>query len=83
MCININKSMAQRIVVYVLTFCVFLFVVLQTVFYFSSKRQIEEITLKSAELETGKTMLEAEKILLSVTKVARNYKWVLEDERRG
>lgn len=78
--ININKSLAQRIVVYVLTFCVFLFVVLLSVFYFSSKKQIEEVTIKNAELTTNNAVLDAEKILLSVTRIAENYKWIIEHE---
>ncbi|MEL7589631.1 MAG: SpoIIE family protein phosphatase [Prolixibacteraceae bacterium] len=80
MLINTKKSLSLRIVVYVLTFCVFLFILLLSVFYISSKSKIEKATLTNAQLRTNNVVLDAERILLSVTRIVDNYKWIIENE---
>lgn len=76
--LNINKSLASRIVLYVLVFCIFLFLISLTVFYFFSKNQIEKMTYKNAEVLTHNTVLETEQILMPLTRIATNYKWIIE-----
>jgi phosphoserine phosphatase RsbU/P len=77
--LNINKSLASRIVFYVLTFCVLLFLISLSVFYVFSKKQIEEMTYKNAEILTNNTVLKTEQIIAPITKIATNYKWIIEN----
>jgi len=77
--LNINRSLASRIVFYVLTFCVFLFIVSLSVFYVFSKKQIKEMTYQYAETLTKNTVLKTELKLSPITKIAYNYKWIIEN----
>jgi len=79
MIFNINKSLASRIVFYVLTFCVFLFLISLSVFYFFSKKQIEEMTFKNAEAIANNTVYKTEQVLNPITKITNNYKWIIEN----
>ena len=78
--LNINRSLASRIVFYVLTFCLFLFIVSLSIFYFFSKNQMKEMTYDYAEAITNNTVLKTELILSPITKIANNYKWIIENE---
>ena len=78
--LNINRSLASRIVFYVLTFCVFLFIVSLSVFYFFSKKQMRDMTYNYAAAITNNTVLKTELILSPITKIANNYKWIIEKE---
>lgn len=80
---NINKSLSLRIVVYVLSFCMLLFLLVLLVFYFFSRKQIEEMTLKNAEIITNKTVMDVERTLLPIAHVAQNYKWILENKEQN
>ena len=75
MSLNINKSLTFRIVFYVLSLCVFLFIISLSVFYFFSKSQLEKMTYKNAEMITTNTVLQIEQILNPIMKIADNYKW--------
>jgi phosphoserine phosphatase RsbU/P len=77
--LNINKSLASRIVFYVLTFCVFLFLISFSIFYFFSKKQIEEMTFKNAEGLANNTVYKTEQVLSSITKISKNYQWIIEN----
>lgn len=77
--LKIYKSLASRIAFYVLTFCVLLFIISQSVFYIFSKNQIEEMTLKNAEAVAKITVHETEQVLMPITKIANNYKWIIEN----
>ena len=79
MIFNINKSLASRIVFYVLTFCLVLFTLSLSVFYFFSKNQIEKMTYQNAETLTNNTALKIEQILSPITKIGENYKWIIEN----
>ena len=79
--LNINRSLASRIVFYVLTFCLFLFIISLSVFYFFSKKQMKEMTYNYAEAITNNTVLKTELILSPITKIANNYKWIIENKR--
>lgn len=76
---NINKSLSSRIVFYLLSFCVVLFLILLSTFYYLSKRQIEFMTYKNAEAIANNTVLKAEQVLVPITKIANNYKWIVEN----
>jgi sigma-B regulation protein RsbU (phosphoserine phosphatase) len=76
---NINKSLSSRIVFYLLSFCVVLFLILLSTFYYLSKRQIEIMTYKNAEAIANNTVLKAEQVLVPITKIANNYKWIVEN----
>lgn len=76
--LNINKSLASRIVFYVLIFCILLFIISLSVIYTNSKKQLEAMTYKNAEALANNTVLKAEQILGPITKIANNYKWILE-----
>lgn len=77
--LNIRKSLPLRIVFYVLLFCILLFVMILSIFYSVSKRNIEKITFKNAENLTESAVYELEKVLFPITEVARNYSWIIED----
>lgn len=78
--LNINRSLASRIVFYVLTFCLFLFIISLSVFYFFSKKQMKEMTYNYAEAITNNTVLKTELIISPITKIANNYKWIIENK---
>lgn len=78
MSITINRSLTNRIVFYVLTLCVLLFVVSLSVFYLFSKKQLEEMTYNNAKTITENTVLQIEQILTPIMKMAHNYKWQVE-----
>jgi sigma-B regulation protein RsbU (phosphoserine phosphatase) len=77
--LNINKSLATRIVFYVLTLCVALFIISLSVFYFFSKKQIEEMTFKNAEALANNTVYKTEQVLNPITKITNNYLWIIEN----
>lgn len=77
MSINIKKSLTFRIVFYVLSLCVFLFIISLSVFYFFSKSQLEKMTYKNAEMITSNTVFQIEQILNPIMKIADNYKWLV------
>jgi sigma-B regulation protein RsbU (phosphoserine phosphatase) len=79
MLLNINKSLASRIVFYVLTLCVLLFLISLSVFYFFSKQQIEEMTYKNAEAIANNTVFKTEQVLNPITKISKNYQWIIEN----
>lgn len=72
---KIKKSLTKRIVFYVLTLCIILFVVSLSVFYIFSKKQLEEMTYKNAKITTENTILQIEQILAPIMTIANNYKW--------
>ncbi len=78
MIFRINKSLASRIVFYVLTFCVFLFLISLSLFYVFSKGTIEEMTYKNASAITQNTVYKTEQVLLTTEKILGNYKWLME-----
>ena len=80
---NINKSLSLRIVVYVLSFCMLLFLLVLLVFFFFSRKQIEEMTLKNAEIITNKSAMDVERTILPIIRVAQNYKWILENKQQS
>lgn len=79
MIFNIKKSLASRIVFYVLTLCVLLFILSLSVFYFFSKRQIEEMTFKNAEALANNTVFKTEQVINPIMKITNNYLWVIEN----
>lgn len=72
-----NKSLSGRIVFYVLSLCILLFIISLSVFYFFSKHQIEEMTYQNAEALTANTVLKIEQILVPITKISNNYQWII------
>lgn len=75
---NINKSLSSRIVLYVLVFCILLFVISLGAFYLFSKKQIETMTYSNAESTANQLVYRTEQVLLPITKIANNYKWIIE-----
>ncbi len=73
-----KKSLASRIVFYVAAFCVLLFLISLSVFYFFSKKSIEEKTLENARELTQNTVLKTEQVLISSEKILNNYRWLIE-----
>jgi len=73
-----KKSLATRIVYYVAAFCVFLFLISLSVFYFFSKQSIEEKTIENARELTQNTVLKTEQVLISSGKILNNYRWLIE-----
>jgi len=71
-----NKSLSSRIVFYVLSLCVVLFLISLMVFYASSKQQLEEMTYQYAEEVTQKTVLQTEQFLSPVVKLAEQAGWL-------
>ncbi|MDD4637967.1 MAG: cache domain-containing protein, partial [Bacteroidales bacterium] len=80
---NMNKSLSLRIAVYVLSFCMLLFLLVLLVFFFFSRKQIEEMTLKNAEIITSKSAMDVERTILPIIRVAQNYKWILENKQQS
>lgn len=80
---NINKSLSLRIAVYVLSFCMLLFLLVLLVFFFFSRNQIEEMTLKNAQIITNKSAMDVERTILPIIHVAQNYKWMLENKQQS
>ena len=78
--LNKNKSLSTRIVFYVLSSCILLFVISLSSFYFFSKQQLEEMTYRNAEILTGNTALNIEQTLLPITRIAGNYSWMVENQ---
>lgn len=78
MFIHINKSLSSRIVFFVLTICILLFLISLSVFYFFSKNQLEEMTYRNAEALTKNTVLQTEQILVPIIKIADNYRWLVQ-----
>lgn len=76
---NINKSLSSRIVMYVLLFCILLFIISLGVFYFFSKKQIEIMTYKNAEALAKNSVQKTELVLLPITQITNNYKWIIEN----
>ena len=74
---KIKKSLTQRIVFYVLTLCILIFLTSLTLFYFSSKKQLEDVTYKNTAFITENTALKIESILTPIMKIAHNYQWML------
>lgn len=72
-----KQSLSARIVTYVLTLCVLLFVLSLSGFYFFSKHRIEEMTYRNAEILTENTVMQTEAILAPIMKIADNYKWMI------
>lgn len=72
-----KQSLSARIVTYVLTLCVLLFVLSLSGFYFFSKHRIEEMTYRNAEVLTANTIMQTEAILAPIMKVADNYTWLI------
>jgi len=79
MAFRINKSLASRIVFYVLVFCIFLFIISLLLFYFFSKKSIKEITYENAVATTQKTAFKTEQVLQTTEKILQNWKWQLEN----
>ncbi|MBN1769446.1 MAG: SpoIIE family protein phosphatase [Prolixibacteraceae bacterium] len=73
-----KKSLASRIVFYVAAFCVLLFLISLSVFYFFSKKSIEEKTIENALEITQNTVLKTEQVLISSEKILNNYRWLIE-----
>ena len=78
MIFSANKSLASRIVLYVLSFCVFLFVVSLSLFHVFAKSSIEEMTTENAKILTQNTVCRTEQVLLTTEKILDNYKWFFE-----
>jgi sigma-B regulation protein RsbU (phosphoserine phosphatase) len=76
---RINKSLATRIVFYVLAFCLLLFIISMSVFYFFSKKQIEKMALDNAKALANNTVLKTEQVLDPITKITDNYQWIIEN----
>lgn len=76
---NINKSLASRIVLYVLSFCILLFIISLGAFYFFTKKQIETMTYNSAEATTNQLVYKTEQVLLPIAKIANSYKSIIEN----
>jgi sigma-B regulation protein RsbU (phosphoserine phosphatase) len=74
---KIKKSLTQRIVFYVLTLCILIFLTSLTLFYLSSKKQLENVTYKNTAFITENTALKIESILTPIMKIAHNYQWML------
>ncbi|MCF8358271.1 MAG: SpoIIE family protein phosphatase [Prolixibacteraceae bacterium] len=81
MAFKLTKSLASRIVFYVLSFCVFLFLISLSVFYFFSKKTIEDTTRKNALSLMESTVFKTEQILLTTEKISKNYKWLIESHQ--
>ncbi|MBN2068406.1 MAG: SpoIIE family protein phosphatase [Opitutales bacterium] len=79
MSLHPQKSIVARILFYVLPPCVVLFLVSLSIFYVSSKRTIEEMTHRNAELITERTVLRTEQVLKSIEKITENNIWLLEN----
>ncbi|HNX22197.1 MAG TPA: hypothetical protein PKG88_07510, partial [Bacteroidales bacterium] len=73
---KIKKSLTQRIVFYVLTLCILIFLTSLTLFYLSSKKQLENVTYKNTAFITENTALKIESILTPIMKIAHNYQWM-------
>ncbi|MDA3929566.1 MAG: SpoIIE family protein phosphatase [Prolixibacteraceae bacterium] len=71
----------MRLVLYVLSFCVFLFIVSLAFFYFFSKQSIEKMTVNNAEAITQNTVLQTEQVLIATEKILTNYKWLFESKQ--
>lgn len=78
---NVKKSIVSRILFYVLPPCILLFLVSLSIFYFYSKKTIEEMTHENALMMTQKTVLKTEQVLLSIEKITGNSLWQLEGEK--
>lgn len=81
MIFRIHKSLASRIVFYVLTLCVFLFLISLSVFYAFSKRSIQEMTTSNARALTQNTVFKTGQVLASTEKIAINYRALLESNQ--
>lgn len=73
-----KKSLSARIVFYVASFCVLLFLVALSIFYIFSKNSIEEKTIENARELTQNTVLKTEQVLISSEKILNNYRWLIE-----
>ncbi|HOO85968.1 MAG TPA: cache domain-containing protein, partial [Prolixibacteraceae bacterium] len=76
--LNINKSLASRIVYYVLAFCVALFLISLGAFYFFSKHQLEKMAYNNSEAVANQLVFKTEQVLLPITKIANNYQSIIE-----
>lgn len=81
MAFKINKSLASRIVFYILIAGILLFTISLSVFYMFSKRSIEKMTYDNAEELTQKTAYKTEQVLFTSEKITQNYKWLLENNQ--
>lgn len=81
MVFRINKSLASRIVFYVLTFCVFLFIVSLSLFYVFSKASIKKMTVENAKAISQNTVYKTEKVLLATEKISQSYKRLFESNQ--
>ncbi|MBN2263955.1 MAG: SpoIIE family protein phosphatase [Prolixibacteraceae bacterium] len=76
--LNINKSLASRIVFYVLVFCVALFLISLGAFYFFSKNQLEKMAYNNSQAVANQLVFKTEQVLLPITKIANNYQSIIE-----
>ncbi|MBN1925106.1 MAG: SpoIIE family protein phosphatase [Prolixibacteraceae bacterium] len=81
MALKLTKSLASRIVYYVLTFCIFLFLISLSVFYFFSKKSIEDTTYENALSLMQNTVYKTEQVLLTTEKISNNYKYLFESHQ--
>lgn len=77
--LNINKSLASRIVFYVLAFCVTLFLISLGAFYFFSKNQLEKMAYNNSQAVANQLVFKTEQVLLPITKIAKNYQSIIEN----
>lgn len=73
MILNSNKSLAYRVVLYVLMFCMATFILTIGFFYFYSKSSITRMTKDNAELITQNTAQDVGQIFLGVEKILANH----------
>lgn len=78
---NINKSLGNRIVFYVLLICTFIFILSVSVIYTFSKQSLEKTTKANALSLTQNTVLKTSEVILLTETIAKNYLWILENNQ--
>lgn len=73
MILNADKSLAYRVVLYVLLFCMAIFILTIGFFYFYSKSSITRMTMNNAELMTQNTAQDVSQIFSGVEKIVDNH----------
>lgn len=78
MILSSKKSLSTRIVVNILSFSILLFLILLGIFYFFSKKSIEQKTQANAIEISERTVLQTERVLFSTETILANYIWMIE-----